>query len=87
MSGSGRGDLNTGSDAEVLNGILTSDERTEGQIRKHWPKRGDQVEAWIKKIRDMYSPQFQPEAHEALNYLLDQYRLHSDLGKSLGEEN
>lgn len=47
------------------------------------PKRGDQVEAWLKSQRDEHhasSPQWQ-----ALDEALDTYRLHADTGTPLSQ--
>lgn len=58
-------------------------------MQDHYPHRGDQVEAWIKQRRD---DQPQPQdgtrhligaAWEALDNLLDEYRLAADTGRSL----
>lgn len=43
------------------------------------PKRGDEVEAWLKAWRD----QEIGEAWRALDDALDDYRLHSDTGSPL----
>lgn len=55
------------------------------------PRRGDEVEAWIKRTRDSYcSPGLEYEgcgqAWYALDDLLDDYRLHADTGTSLDAE-
>lgn len=57
----------------------------------HQPKRGDEVEAWLKRRRDVYA-----EAREYDGYArgawflwddaLDDYRLHADTGTPLSED-
>jgi hypothetical protein len=54
----------------------------------HQPKRGDEVEAWLKRQRDMYaeSREYDERAYWAyvvLDDALDEYRLRSDTGASL----
>jgi hypothetical protein len=58
-------------------------------MQDHYPHRGDQVEAWIKDRRDQHEPK-QPgtehligAAYDALDNLLDEYRLAADTGQSL----
>lgn len=48
------------------------------------PKRGDQVEAWLKSQRDEYHQTSSPQ-WQALNEALDTYRLHADTGTPLGQ--
>lgn len=50
------------------------------------PRRGDEVEAWIKRTRDLYNRQGRYGdviAWNALDDLLDDYRLHADTGQPL----
>jgi hypothetical protein len=51
------------------------------------PRRGDAFEAWLKKERDDYASDRanDPAAYDALDDLLDRYRLHADTGTPLGE--
>ena len=49
--GSGRASAGQFSD-NVVDGIMSSDNRPEGKIRKHWPKPGDSVELWLTAMRD-----------------------------------
>ena len=54
----------------------------------HQPKRGDEVEAWLKAQRDVYaeSKDWDEHAYSAWNALdntLDEYRLRADTGASL----
>ncbi|MEU8642302.1 hypothetical protein AB0C91_10330 [Streptomyces sp. NPDC048674] len=46
-------------------------------------RRGDAVEAWLKAQRDAAADH--PEAYQAVDGLLDQYRLHADTGTPLNE--
>lgn len=46
---------------------------------EHQPRRGDLVEAWIKKQRDMYPPT--DEEWTGLDNLLDEYREAADTGQ------
>jgi hypothetical protein len=48
------------------------------------PRRGDEVEAWLKAQRDGWFDDTGAEWH-ALDGLLDRYRLHADTGTPLGE--
>lgn len=47
----------------------------------HSPRRGSDVEAWLKAERDKY--QERTEAWYALDELLDDYRLRADTGRGL----
>jgi hypothetical protein len=47
------------------------------------PRRGDAVEAWLKRRRDEYAPDIQ--AWHAINNLLDEWREKSDYGLALDE--
>ncbi|MFJ4932356.1 hypothetical protein ACIP8U_00595 [Streptomyces pseudovenezuelae] len=49
------------------------------------PRRGDQFEAWLKAQRDGFGWQGANDRklYDALDGLLDQYRLHADMGTSL----
>lgn len=47
----------------------------------HIPQRGSDVEEWIKARRDVWSPDSQ--SWQALDDLLDDYRLHADTGSPL----
>jgi hypothetical protein len=51
----------------------------------HRAKRGSDVEAWIKAARDLHDERVYGP-YEALNDLLDDYRLHADTGTALNEE-
>jgi hypothetical protein len=65
----------------------------------HHPRRGDQFEAWIKFTRDQHRDPRQPRpvrgltdaqlrseaGWEALDHLLDEYRLAADTGQTLEE--
>lgn len=48
------------------------------------PRRGDQVETWLKAQRDEYEVE-SSEQWKALNELLDTYRLHADTGTPLDQ--
>jgi hypothetical protein len=48
------------------------------------PKRGDQIDTWIKAFRDIY-PNTSNE-WDALDALLDDYRLRADYGYSLAHD-
>ncbi|MBP5870887.1 hypothetical protein QBB33_34910 [Streptomyces scabiei] len=48
------------------------------------PRRGDAVEQWLKAQRDEYEVRSSPQ-WGALDEVLDTYRLHADMGASLGE--
>lgn len=53
------------------------------------PRRGDTVEAWIKRQRDSYHRKErygEADVWYALDHLLDNYRLHADTGTNLNEE-
>lgn len=52
-------------------------------MTNHAPWRGSDVEKWIKQFRDAYTPGMPPWI--ALDDLLDDYRLHSDLGTPLDQ--
>jgi hypothetical protein len=43
------------------------------------PRRGDDVEAWLRQWRDQYAD----DAWRALDDALDDYRLHADTGAPL----
>jgi hypothetical protein len=52
------------------------------------PRRGDEVERWIKRERDTYNQYSAGEdgaAWFALDDLLDDYRLHADTGTPLDQ--
>jgi len=48
------------------------------------PRRGDQVEQWLKAQRDEYESEAS-EQWKALNEALDTYRLHADTGTPLDQ--
>lgn len=50
---------------------------------EHMPKRGDEIEAWIKLKRDEYV--VGTEEWWTMDELLDDYRLHADTLTPLGE--
>ena len=52
----------------------------------HQPKRGDDVEAWIKNTRDKYDRFSCRWEWTSLDDLLDDYRLHADAGVPLDTE-
>lgn len=58
-------------------------------LEDHYPRRDDQVAAWIKHRRDEHSKPEDGTRHligaawEALDALLDEYRLAADTGQSL----
>lgn len=58
-------------------------------IGTHLPRRGDDVEKWLKAKRDTYAHRrFEPSQamiYDALDGLLDDYRLHCDTGTPLLE--
>lgn len=47
----------------------------------HVPRRGSNVEAWLKHCRDQYEPNTEP--WRQLDELLDDYRLRADTGTDL----
>jgi len=49
------------------------------------PRRGDEVEAWIKRTRDSYDRFRWADSWDALDDLLDDYRLHADTGTPLDQ--
>lgn len=50
------------------------------------PRRGDHVEAWLRDQRDRHTDGFTRDPEwEALDDVLDLYRLHADTGTPLGE--
>lgn len=48
---------------------------------KHFPRRNDQVAIWLKNRRD----EEKTNKWEAIDDLLDIYRLHSDTGTALND--
>lgn len=54
-------------------------------MNDHYPQRDNQVAAWIKDRRDQYPKDHSlaPSAWDALDNLLDEYRLAADTGQSL----
>jgi hypothetical protein len=56
--------------------------------RDRGPRRGDEVEAWIKRYRDTHGDPADgyQSAWYALDDLLDDYRDHADTGTPLGRE-
>lgn len=59
--------------------------------RKHRPRRDDPVATWIKESRDRFKRYRYLGGHlggswTALDDLLDEYRLHADLGVALGDD-
>lgn len=56
------------------------------QVEQHLPRRGSDVEAWLKRRRDEWAPNeagVWPDAHHALDGLLDEYRRCADYGLPL----
>jgi len=47
----------------------------------HYPKRGDEVEWWLKDFRNQFDKESPPWM--AIDMLLDDYRLRSDVGANL----
>jgi hypothetical protein len=47
------------------------------QVEQHRPRRGSDVEAWLKRRRDEWVPRGS-EVHRALDGLLDEYRRRAD---------
>jgi hypothetical protein len=55
-------------------------------MQDHYPHRGDQIEAWIKDRRDAEDQTRPWDTYgpwDALDVLLDEYRLAADTGQSL----
>lgn len=55
---------------------------------QHVPKRGDDIEAWIKQWRDRYDPNGSDrhiDAWIAADDMLDDYRLHADTGMPIDQ--
>jgi hypothetical protein len=50
------------------------------------PRRGDAVEAWLRAHRDRHASVTRDPEWEALDWVLDDYRLHADTGTPLGQE-
>lgn len=59
-------------------------DKTPSAIRRHEPKRGDDVERWLKAWRDSLGL-FDDRAQE-IDLMLDDYREHADTGTPLGAE-
>jgi hypothetical protein len=57
-------------------------------LADHTPRRGSDVEAWIKAHRDHWLLQTRQHAGEyvALDNLLEEYRLRADTGLSLSDD-
>jgi hypothetical protein len=53
---------------------------------RHQARRGDDVEAWVKRWRDESTSAYGGTAWAALDDMLDDYRLRSDLGTPLDAE-
>jgi len=51
----------------------------------HTPKRGSDVERYIKSERDSYDESLEPMCWEALDNLLDDYQIRADLGLELND--
>lgn len=62
--------------------LYSGDEGTPAS--KHQARRGDEIEAWIKRTRDVYARA--DECWHAIDGLLDDYRLHADTGTPLSGE-
>jgi len=53
------------------------------------PRRGDDVDRWLKRWRDRYREdggEWEPIAYGAIDDMLDDYRLHAGTGTPLDEE-
>lgn len=50
------------------------------------PRRGDEVEAWIKRCRDECPSDGLAVSWGILNSLLDEYREHADFGVPLDQD-
>ncbi|NUS82703.1 MAG: hypothetical protein HOY75_08115 [Streptomyces sp.] len=69
-------------------GDRTADGRpSEGAQSAQTPRRGDEVEAWLKERRNEHGWKGSNDRrlYDALDHVLDQYRLHADTGTPLGE--
>lgn len=57
------------------------------QVKPFEPRRGDVVEAWIKRARDDFQKEAAPgaTAWHVLDDLLNDYREHADTGTPLSE--
>ena len=53
---------------------------------EHTPRRGDDVEHWIKRYRDAYGQIGASDVWVVIDDLLDEYRLHCDTGTPLHQE-
>lgn len=53
-------------------------------VSRHQPVRGDDVEAWLKRHRNLYVPD--SPAWSALDAALDHYREKADYGLRLDED-
>lgn len=49
-----------------------------------FPRRDDDVAAWLKARRDEYSPE--TLTHQVIDDLLDEWRLHADTGRRLPDD-
>ena len=58
------------------------------RMQAHEPHRGSDVEAWIKRYRDAYRTPEGSETYEsnAIDNLLDDYRLRADEGRGLADD-
>lgn len=55
---------------------------------QHIPKRGDDIEVWIKQWRDRYAPRrndLDTAAWILADDMLDDYRLHADTGMPIDQ--
>lgn len=65
---------------------MSNTEDKTGEVR-FYPHRDDPVAQWLKQYRDLHLPHTQDNPRwMALDDLLDDYRLHADTGKWLGEQ-
>ncbi|WP_435606616.1 hypothetical protein [Streptomyces ardesiacus] len=67
-------------------GLRRVADETAATATVHQPRRGDQFEAWLKAQRDDWASDRAdvPATYDALDDLLDLYRLHADTGTPLG---
>lgn len=80
-----KGFVRTDCTVHVLNPVKYDNEFRYVRVNTpHRPDRTDDVAQWIRKTRDGY--QEKTAEWYALDFLLDDYRLHADVGKPLSVE-
>lgn len=80
--------LSNGNSVIETDGVMAYAETDENpsQLANHRPMRGDQVAEWIKRSRDFFAGSDDDRDlcyYRAVDGLLDDYRLHADVGAPL----